>query len=151
MSDKKGYKDKLAKFDPAKAIKGSQKYFTENKFGSKMLNYAKLLGTKVAYYSFLLFYAFKSPNTPKSAKLTIAGALGYLILPVDLVPDFIPLVGITDDSAVILYALYRIYSHIDEPIKQKADAKMKKFFGDNYDTKDIDKNLIFDQKEEKNE
>ncbi|WP_404454735.1 DUF1232 domain-containing protein [Virgibacillus necropolis] len=142
------YKEKLAKLDPAKAIKGSQKYFSENKFGEKMLNYAKLLGTKLAYYSFLLFYAFKSPNTPKSAKLTIAGALGYLILPLDVVPDFIPLVGLTDDSAVIIYAVYRIISHIDEPIKQKADAKMKKFFGGNYDTKDIDEKLVMDQKEE---
>lgn len=145
------YKDKLAKLDPAKAIKGSQKYFTESKFGEKMLNYAKVLGTKIAYYSFLLFYAFKSPNTPKSAKLTIAGALGYLILPIDVVPDFIPLVGLTDDAAVIVYAVYRIISHIDEPIKQKADEKMRKFFGENYDKKDIDANLVVDKNDETQE
>ncbi|ASK62563.1 hypothetical protein CFK37_10585 [Virgibacillus phasianinus] len=141
------YKDKLAKLDPAKAIKGSQKYFSENKFGAKMFKYSKILGTKLAYYSFLLFYTFKSQNTPKSAKLTIAGALGYLILPVDLIPDFIPLVGITDDSAVIVYAIYQIISHIDEPIKQKADEKMKKYFGEDYDKKDIDRDLVIDQKE----
>lgn len=151
MSDKKGYKDKLAKFNPAKAIKGSQKYFSENNFGAKMVKYAKVLGTKIAYYSFLLFYALKSPNTPRSDKMTIAGALGYLILPVDLIPDFIPLVGLTDDTAVIIYAIYRIYSHIDEPMKQKADAKMRKFFGANYNKKDIDENLIIEQEEETNE
>ena len=148
MLDKKSYKEQLAKLDPKKAIKGSQKYFTEKKFAGKMVNYAKDIGIKIAYYSFLLFYAFKSPETPKSAKLTIAGALGYLIFPLDLIPDFIPLVGFTDDSAVILYAVYRIIRHIDEPIKQQAHDKMKKFFGENYDTKDIDENLIVDQEEE---
>ncbi|MFZ3576972.1 YkvA family protein [Virgibacillus sp. DJP39] len=148
MSNEKNYKDKLKKFKPAQAIEGSQKHFSENKFSTKMLKYAKVLGTKLAYYSFLLFYAFKSPNTPKSAKLTIAGALGYLILPIDFIPDFIPLVGLTDDSAVIVYALYRIISHIDEPIKQKADEKMKKFFGKNYDRNDIDEKLVVDQKED---
>lgn len=148
MSDKKSYKEKLAKLDPKKAIKGSQKYFTGKKFAGKMVNYAKVIGIKIAYYSFLLFYAFKSPETPKSAKLTIAGALGYLIFPLDLIPDFIPLVGFADDSAVILYAVYRIIRHIDEPMKQQAHEKMKKLFGEDYDSKDIDKNLIVDQKEE---
>lgn len=142
MTEENKYKDKLANFNPAKAINGSQKYFSENKFGAKMVKYAKDLGTKLAYYSFLLYFAFKSPNTPKSAKLTIAGALGYLILPVDMIPDFIPVVGLTDDSAVIVYALYRIYSHIDEEMKQQADEKMKKYFGEDYDKHDIEDNLV---------
>lgn len=150
MSLKENYKDKLAKLDPAKAIKSSQKYFSEKKFTEKMVHYGKTIGIKLAYYSLVLFYAFKSPNTPRSAKLTIAGALGYLILPLDLVPDFIPLVGFTDDTAVIVYAIYRIIRHIDEPIKQQAHEKMKKLFGENYDTKDIDKDLVIDQKDESN-
>lgn len=150
MSDKKGYKEKLANFDPAKAIKSSQQYFSEKKFAGKMVNYGKTIGIKIAYYSFLLFYTFKSPNTPKSAKLTIAGALGYLIFPLDLLPDFIPLVGFTDDSAVIVYAVYQIIKHIDEPIKQQAHEKMMKYFGENYDAKDIDENLIINQKEDEN-
>ncbi|WP_430790676.1 YkvA family protein [Virgibacillus flavescens] len=147
MTKENTYKEKLANFNPAKAIKGSQKYFSENKFGAKMVKYSKELGTKLAYYSFLLYYAFKSPNTPKSAKLTIAGALGYLILPLDAIPDFIPLVGLTDDSAVIVYALYRIYSHIDEGIKVQADEKMKKYFGENYDKHDIEDKLVVKEEE----
>lgn len=142
------YKDKLVKLDPAKAIKSGQKYFSEKKYAGKLVNNAKVIGIKVVYYSLLLFYAFKSPNTPKSAKLTIAGALGYLIFPIDLVPDFIPLVGFADDSAVIIYAVYQIIQHIDEPMKQQAHERMQKLFGENYDSKDIDKNLIIDQKEE---
>lgn len=151
MPGKKGYKEKLAKLDPAKAIKDSQQYFSEKKFAGKMVNYAKVIGIRGAYYSLLLFYAFKSPKTPKSAKMTIAGALGYLIFPLDLVPDFIPLVGLTDDTAVIVYAVYRIIRHIDEPMKQQAHEKMKKLFGENYDAKDIDEKLIIDQKEEPNQ
>ncbi len=43
------------------------------------------------------------PTTPRSAKLALAGLLGYLLLPLDLIPDFVPVVGSLDD--VILTAL----------------------------------------------
>ena len=127
------YKNELARLDPKREIAVSQKHFTEEKFTAKLLKYAKKMGVKISYYSLLLFYAFKSPHTPKKAKLTIAGALGYLILPLDIIPDFIPIIGFTDDFAVIAYAIFRIIKHIDDDIKGQAHERMKKIFGVNYD------------------
>lgn len=133
MSNEKEYDKQLENFDSTEAIKGKEKHFSENKYVAKLLKYAKKMGVKISYYSLLLFYTFKSPNTPKSTKLTIAGALGYLILPLDVIPDFIPLVGYADDTMVIVYALNKIRAHIDDSIRQEAHDRMKKIFGENYD------------------
>ncbi|MEC5423135.1 YkvA family protein [Virgibacillus sp. C22-A2] len=135
MPKEEKYEIALRNLDSAEAIKGKEKHFSENKYLEKLLKYAKKMGVKVSYYSLLLFYAFKSPHTPKQAKLTIAGALGYLILPIDLIPDFIPVVGFADDIMVILYALYAVISHIDDSIKNQAHERMIKLFGKNYDDK----------------
>ncbi|MBM7553480.1 YkvA family protein [Thalassobacillus pellis] len=137
-SEEKRYRDKLKNFNPEKAIETGRKYFSENKFSDKMWQYAKRIGTKIAYYSFLLYYTFKSPDTPKKDKLTIAGALGYLIFPADFIPDFIPFVGFADDSMAIIYAIYRVMSSINEPIKKQAHVAMEKYFGENYQQTDID-------------
>lgn len=133
----------LEEFNAEEAIKGKSSYFTDQAFKDKLGKYAKKLGIKISYYSLLLFYAFKSPATSKKDKLTIAGALGYLILPVDAIPDFIPVAGLTDDASVILYAVYRVISSIDDEVKERADQKMKKLFGVHYlaKTEDIDSKL----------
>lgn len=128
----------LVNFNPVQAIEGKEKHFSDKRYIAKLLKYGKKIGIKICYYSLLLFYAFKSPQTPKSAKLTIAGALGYLILPIDLIPDMLPVVGFMDDAAVIVSALYRVISHIDTPMKIKAHEQMKKLFGEDYDTRNID-------------
>ncbi|SEA26985.1 Uncharacterized membrane protein YkvA, DUF1232 family [Thalassobacillus cyri] len=142
MSKEKEYNEKLKNFNPAKAVKTGRKYFSENKFFAKMGRYALLLGSKIAYYSFLLYYTFKSPKTPKKDKLTVAGALGYLIFPADVIPDFIPIVGFADDSLAIIYAIYSVVSHIDEPIKAQAHASMIKYFGKNFSKVGIDERFI---------
>lgn len=48
-----------------------------------------------------LWDAFKSPNTPASLKAMIIGGLIYMVSPIDLIPDFIPIFGLTDDVGVI--------------------------------------------------
>lgn len=140
MSQEK-YENQLAKLDPKQEIKGHETHFSVQKFIAKILTYAKKMGVKLSYYSLLLFYAFQSPHTSKKDKLTIAGALGYLILPVDLIPDFIPVIGFADDLTIIVYAVYRVIAHIDNDIKKQATERMKKLFGENYDDKDIDSDL----------
>ena len=48
-----------------------------------------------------LWAGFNSPNTPASLKAMIIGGLIYMVSPVDLIPDFIPFLGLTDDAGVI--------------------------------------------------
>lgn len=138
MTEQKTYQDKLRKLDPRKAIERGRSHFTEKGYGEKLGQYGSKIGTKIVYYSLLLYYAFKSPNTPKKAKLTIAGALGYLILPLDVIPDFIPVVGFADDSAVIIYAVYQVLSHIDDEVKGQAKAQLVKIFGNEVDLEKLE-------------
>jgi uncharacterized membrane protein YkvA (DUF1232 family) len=46
-----------------------------------------------------LLSALDNPATPAPLKALIVGAIGYIILPIDLIPDVIPVVGYTDDLA----------------------------------------------------
>ena len=102
------------------------------------MKYGKKAGKKTIYFSLLLYYTAKSPAVPKSSKMIIIGALSYLIFPVDLIPDFIPVVGLADDASVIAMAVYKVISHIDEGVKNKAKQKLNSFFGENTDYENFD-------------
>jgi len=51
------------------------------------------------------YYAATDPATAFRAKAILMGALAYFIMPVDVVPDFIAVLGFTDDAAVLMLAL----------------------------------------------
>ena len=76
------------------------KGFSESKFWDKLAAFAKSAGLKVVAAALLLYYVLKSEDTPRADKAKIVGALGYFILPVDIIPDFIPVAGFTDDLLV---------------------------------------------------
>ena len=63
-------------------------------------------------------------------KAVIIGALGYLISPLDVVPDAIPIAGLGDDLTVLLYALGKVWTSVDEEMKGKARGKLSKWFDD---------------------
>jgi len=64
--------------------------------------YAKQLKQELAVYRLLL----KHPRTPRLAKLLLALAIGYLLLPFDLIPDFIPVIGQLDELIIIPLLVY---------------------------------------------
>ena len=72
----------------------------------------------------------QSPTISKADKSKIYGALGYFILPTDLVVDFLPLVGYSDDLAALMIALHAVATNITPEIKAQAKAKLSKWFGD---------------------
>ncbi len=66
-----------------------------------MLKKLKLVQRK--FKEELKFYqlVLKHPRTPRLARLCLAMALGYAVLPFDLIPDFIPVLGHVDDMVII--------------------------------------------------
>lgn len=102
----------------------------DQKFLGKLMKFGKRIGEKTAYYSLLLYYTAKSPSVPKSSKMIVVGAISYLVFPIDLIPDFIPVVGLADDSAIIAAAVYKIFQHIDEDIENQAKEKLATVFGE---------------------
>ena len=68
------------------------------------------------------------PFTPAQARISLMAALAYLIMPFDLFPDFMPLVGFSDDF-VALTAVLTIWSKYMTPaIKIRAERKLNKLF-----------------------
>lgn len=107
------------KFD--KMIEGQDKHYSDKKFLGKMKGFGGGLGYKALHAATTLFVALKSPDMPKANKLIMLGALGYFIFPLDLVADFLPLAGLTDDTFVILAALAKVYTSITDEMKIEAD------------------------------
>ena len=61
-------------------------------------------------------------------KAIIIGALGYLISPLDVMPDAIQIAGLGDDLAVLIYVLHKIWGDVSEDIKKKAYDKLTAWF-----------------------
>lgn len=119
----------------------SGKHFSDEKFWGKLKKFAKKAGSSVVYAVLLLYFTLQKPEVPVKAKTIIIGALGYFILPFDLIPDLAVGVGYTDDLGALGVALFQVAMYIDEDIKSKAKDKLKEWFGDKVDTSDIDRKI----------
>lgn len=93
--------------------------YGDNYSDSGFWNKVKKLGKKVLKPALQLYYVMKESSTPLDTKGLIIGALGYLILPIDLIPDFIPAAGYTDDLAALLAVVKMCKEHITPEIERK--------------------------------
>ena len=105
-----------------------EKYYSEEGLMDKLKKFAKKAGIKTVYAALLLYYVLLSKDVPVKENGLIIGALGYLILPVDLIPDFIPVAGFTDDLAALAYAIHAVRSYVSPEIEVQAKAKLKDWF-----------------------
>ena len=101
--------------------------FTNGEFLEKIAKIAKRAGAKLVYIALVLYYTLQSDKVSIKDKAIIVGALGYLVSPLDVIPDAIPIVGLGDDLAVLLYVIGKI-GDISEEIKEKAKSKLTKWF-----------------------
>lgn len=102
--------------------------YSDDKFIEKMKTFGQQAGQKLVEQAFIMWYTLHAPQTPISAKLTIAGALAYWILPVDLIPDVLPAVGFTDDFTTIASAMTSIAMSITPEIRAKAKHQTAALF-----------------------
>ncbi len=102
--------------------------FSTQGFWDKLLRCAKAAGREVVELALQLYYALQSSDTPAWAKTVIVGALGYLISPVDAIPDVIPVLGFTDDLGILVVAVGTVGIHIMDRIKAQAAAQAGKWF-----------------------
>jgi uncharacterized membrane protein YkvA (DUF1232 family) len=103
-------------------------YFTNNGFVEKISTIAKRAGAKLVYAALILFYTLESDKVSVKDKAIIIGALGYLISPLDVVPDAIPIAGLSDDLAVLIYVLHKVWGGVSDEVKMKAKAKLNQWF-----------------------
>ena len=61
----------------------------------------KLKVQQIKVETYALYLAYRDPRTPWYAKLLAAGVVAYAVSPIDLIPDFIPVLGILDDLVIV--------------------------------------------------
>lgn len=94
----------------------------EARFGSEFIGRLKRVAKRIPFAEDLLaaWVCTRDPSTPRRVKLTLLAALGYFVLPLDALPDVMPLLGFTDDAAVIAAALAAVAGSITPQHRDKA-------------------------------
>ena len=105
-----------------------EKNYSESGFWDKAAKVAKKAGGKAIYCALILYYILKSDEVSTKDKALIMGALGYFILPVDLIPDAIPVVGFTDDVAALVGCYMAVKANVTPEIEAQAQAKYREWF-----------------------
>ncbi|MEW4283327.1 YkvA family protein [Priestia koreensis] len=89
----------------------------------------KLWAKKLKQHLFILYLAYKDDRVPLYAKLFTAGVVAYAFSPIDLIPDFIPIIGYLDDLVIvplgIMLALKMIPQAVLADCEEKANEMMK--------------------------
>lgn len=102
--------------------------YSDKQFLEKVKSFGLQAGRGLVEQAYVMWYALHAPRTPVTAKLTIAGALAYWILPIDMLPDVLPAVGFTDDFTTIASAMTAVAASITPEIRAKAKAKTETLF-----------------------
>ena len=121
-----------------------QKHYSKKGLRRKFTDLIKRASKNVVRQVLTLFVMLKDPNVPKWVKVSIVGALGYLICPIDLYPDFLPC-GYTDDIAIIALLLAEISIYHTMAIKAQVAELMREF--QEAKIVELDDNLVIVKKE----
>ena len=99
-----------------------RRFWTKFKQGMAKLPFAEDL--LAAYYC-----AFDR-ETPRHVQVALLGALAYFILPFDFLPDMLPVLGFTDDAAVLATAIRMVASNITPEHREAARTALKRGLAD---------------------
>src|SRR3979490_3515420 len=72
------------------------------------------------------YYCAFDKQTPRHVQASLLGAIAYFILPFDFVPDMLPVLGFTDDAAVLATAIRLVAGHITPEHRDAARAALKR-------------------------
>src|SRR6266702_1600947 len=74
----------------------------------------------------LAYYCAFDKETPRHVQAALLGAIAYFILPFDFIPDMLPVLGFTDDAAVLATAIRLVAGHITQDHRDAARAALKR-------------------------
>ena len=72
------------------------------------------------------YYCAFDKQTPRHVQVALLGAIAYFILPFDFIPDMMPVIGFTDDAAILATAIRLVANHITEDHREAARAALKR-------------------------
>lgn len=103
--------------------------YTPASLFDKIKAMARKAGVKVVYIVLLLYYSTLDKDLPINDRLMVIAALGYFILPLDLIPDALP-GGFADDTAALLFVLKQVWNNLTPATKSKARGRLNEWFGE---------------------
>lgn len=74
-----------------------------------------------------LWFAYRHPDTPLPAKVLAVLVVGYAFSPIDLIPDFLPIVGYLDEFILLPGAVYVLFKLIPKPVLEDCHARADAF------------------------
>jgi uncharacterized membrane protein YkvA (DUF1232 family) len=109
-----------------------QATYGQDEDGGLRRNFWRKLGQVVAQLPFAeellaAYYCAFDNNTPTQVKGVLVAALAYFVLPFDAVPDMLPVIGFTDDAAVLAIAIKMVSDHILPVHRDLARGALEKF------------------------
>ena len=125
MEDMQDIKDKVNET----SIQVYKKDYSEESFFAKLLKYAKVIGVNLVYKALQLYFVLQKPELSVADKAIVFAALGYLISPLDFLPDPTPGVGYTDDALAVALAFAKVFMYIDDEVRTLAKQKLDDIFG----------------------
>ena len=102
---------------------------SESALWRKVAKHAATTGRGLIERVLMLVNTLKDPDTPLWARGTILSALGYFLSPLDIIPDFIPVVGYADDTLALIAAVAAVAIHIKKEHREDAKLKLERWFG----------------------
>ena len=116
-----------SKINDKELLKYAYNYSEENLL-HKISKFGAHIGLELLYKVAQLWCVLQKPEVPAKEKALIMGALGYLIAPLDFVPDMTPVLGYSDDLVAITFALLKVQGYIDEEVDARAKELLEKVF-----------------------
>jgi uncharacterized membrane protein YkvA (DUF1232 family) len=110
-------------FEPADRL-GQDRESVRRRFWLKL----KRVAARLPFAEDLLaaYYCAFDKETPRHVQVTLLGAIAYFILPFDFIPDMLPVLGFTDDAAVLATAIRLVATHITSDHRDAARAALQR-------------------------
>jgi uncharacterized membrane protein YkvA (DUF1232 family) len=117
------------RFTPEEMAKIRASMRDEMRLGRDLLALLRRLAARIPFAEDALaaWYCTRDPTTPRRVRLTLLAALAYLVLPIDAIPDILPIIGFTDDAAVVAAAIAAVAGSITADHRQTARERLKAF------------------------
>lgn len=105
------------------------KHYSESDLFKKLKKVSGSLGSNLLYYILVLYFLIADKAIPVKVRLAFVAALGYFILPTDVVTDFLPVIGYTDDMALLTFVVGNATNYITPEIIDKAKTMRSAIVG----------------------
>jgi uncharacterized membrane protein YkvA (DUF1232 family) len=98
--------------------------------GNKLLDKLKIKAKELKYNLSALYLVYKRKDVPVLAKILIIITIGYALSPIDLIPDFIPVIGYLDDLIILHFLIFLSLKLIPKEIMEECKEQAKDLWKD---------------------